>query len=92
MLEENTTEKEEKCEIPLSRDNVKETEGRYFFKDEIERTFEEEKNKCIRSILWTVEVVIPDKRSNEFQKMRKCVLDSVNDLSRRIQSKIDELI
>lgn len=79
-------------EIPLSKETVRNMEGTYYFKDEITRVFEEEKNKCIRSILWTVEVVIPDKNSNEFQKMRKSVLDSVNDLSRKINSKMDSLL
>ena len=56
----------------------------FIFSDEIFRMFEEERNKCLRSILWTAEVIIPDKNSTNFLKLRKSVLDSVNDLYRKI--------
>jgi hypothetical protein len=56
----------------------------FVFKNEIFSLFEEEKNKCIRSILWSAEIILQDKNSENYKKMRKSVLDSVNDLHRKI--------
>lgn len=56
----------------------------FVFKEEFFRKLEEEKNKCIRSILWTSEIVIPDKKSHEFFVLRKSVLDSINELCRKL--------
>jgi len=64
----------------------------FVFKDEIYRLIEEEKNKCIRSILWTAEIILKDKKSDDFIKLRKSVLDSVNDLYRRVFSTTNRMI
>jgi hypothetical protein len=74
----------------MDNENLEETKDRnilhedFIFSDEIFRLFEEERNKCLRSILWTAEVIIPDKKSDNFMKLRKSVLDSVNDFYRKV--------
>lgn len=65
---------------------------KFIFKDEIFRRLEEEKNKCLRSILWTAEIVVGDKQSNEFVKLRKSVLDSVNEFHRKMFIMLDRYL
>lgn len=64
----------------------------FVFKDEVFGLFEEEKNKCIRSILWSAEIILQDKNSENYKKMRKSVLDSVNDFYRKIVTLSDKVI
>lgn len=64
----------------------------FIFKDEIFRRFMEERNKCIRSILWTAEVIIENKESNDFIKLRKSVLDSVNEFYRKMYVLTDKYL
>lgn len=72
--------------------NEKKFEENFIFTEELYRRIEEEKNKCIRSVLWTLEVIFKDKESQEFIKTRKCVLDSVNDMCRSIKSITDKVL
>jgi hypothetical protein len=55
-----------------------------YFKEELIRLLEEERDKSIRTILWTVEHTYDNNRNSEnFKQTRKIVLDSINDLYRK---------
>ena len=79
-------------------DNVQITERKegnvltekFVFKDEINQRLDDEKRRCIRSILYVLEMLM-EKDSDEYTKARKSVLDFVNDYNRSV-SKIFEKV
>lgn len=82
MTNDNNLNNESNNESNSEKDSIT---TQIIFKDEFYLLLEEERNKCIRSILWTAEIIL-DKNSEEFKHLRKSVLDSVNDFHRRIET------
>lgn len=64
----------------------------FFFKGELEGQINDQTKRCIKNILRTVEIIIPNRESPEFKHMRKAVLDAVNELNREIQERIERMV
>lgn len=77
-------------DITNSSENVLHEE--FIFKDEWNLKLQEEKNKCIRSILWTAEVVLRKADGTDYKKLRKAVLDAVNDFSRKCSLIVEKMV
>jgi hypothetical protein len=61
------------------------------FKQEISRVIQDEKNRAIRNILFTVENFI-DKGSKPEIRIRKAVLDNINEFYRKICMILDKIV
>lgn len=61
------------------------------FKQNISQYISEERDKAIRHILWTVENHL-EKGSKEEGKIRKSVLDAINDLYRKVCIALDRVV
>ena len=81
-------------EIPKDQEIIEENlvVERFICRDEYYRRINEYRNKCIRSILWTLECIMKDKNSEDFKNARKCVLDSVNEFDRNIMIIVQDII
>lgn len=62
------------------------------FKDEINGLLEDSIRNSIRSIMNCLEDYYPEKDSPDYKRIRKCVLDSVNNYHRLVLSMVNRLV
>lgn len=84
LIEKRKREKEENGRIVVLTET-------YVFPEEIDRRLDDERRRCIRSILYTLELLM-DKESDEYTKARKAVLDFMNDYHRAINKMMQKVI
>ena len=68
------------------------TREEFYFKAEIMAQLDDQTKRCIKNILRTAEIIIPNRESPEFKHLRKAVLDAVNELNREVQERLEKVI
>ena len=76
----------------MTDDGRKKMRVQYFVKDTFFEEFDALKNRAIRSILWNIEVITKEyfsKDSEDYQYIRKTILDNINNYNRDVKDIIE---